>query len=102
LEDIIEKSVQFRTNIRDISRRSQSSIDKDNSKKLLFEECDDYRLQMKYLGVEIKVLFIEYCILFLNNKFFSRIDIKVQHGHLKIKNLFFGYTHIIKKKDVKL
>ena len=52
--NIIEKSVQFRANIRDISRR-QLTTDDNSSKKLLLDQCDDYRLQMKYLGVEIKV-----------------------------------------------
>ncbi len=55
LENVIEKSVQFRNNIRDINRRRRSSTEEDNSKKLLLEQCDDYRLQMKYLGIEIKV-----------------------------------------------
>jgi len=54
LENVIEKSVQFRNNIRDINRRRGSLTEEDNSKKLLLEQCDDYRLQMKYLGVEIK------------------------------------------------
>ncbi|CAF4621505.1 unnamed protein product, partial [Rotaria sp. Silwood2] len=53
LENIIEKSVQFRTDIRDICRR-RSPTDEENPKKSLLEQCDDYRLQMKYLGVEIK------------------------------------------------
>ncbi|CAF3890690.1 unnamed protein product [Rotaria sordida] len=53
LENVIEKSVQFRTNIRDICRR-RSLTDEENPKKLLLEQCDDYRSQMKYLGVEIK------------------------------------------------
>ncbi|CAF2061869.1 unnamed protein product [Rotaria magnacalcarata] len=52
LENVIEKSVQFRTNIREICRRSPS--DGVNHKKLLLEQCDDYRSQMKYLGVDIK------------------------------------------------
>jgi hypothetical protein len=55
LENVIEKSVQFRNNIRDINRRCRSTIEEDNAKKLLLEQCDDYRLQMKYLGIEIKV-----------------------------------------------
>lgn len=58
LENIVEKSVQFRDNIRNITRQRRSITDEDNSKKLLLEQCDDYRLQMKYLGVEIKVLIL--------------------------------------------
>ncbi len=54
---MIEKSVQFRNNIRDINRRRRSATEEDNSKKLLLEQCDDYRLQMKYLGIDIKVSF---------------------------------------------
>jgi hypothetical protein len=57
LENVIEKSVQFRNNIRDINRRRRSATEEDNSKKLLLEQCDDYRLQMKYLGIDIKVSF---------------------------------------------
>ncbi|CAF4330637.1 unnamed protein product, partial [Adineta steineri] len=53
LENVVEKSVQFRTNIRDISRR-RSLTDEDNPKKVILQECDDYRLQMKYLGIDIK------------------------------------------------
>ncbi|CAF0727394.1 unnamed protein product [Adineta ricciae] len=52
LENVIEKSVQFRTNIRGISRQKVASGE--SPKKQLLEQCDDYRLQMKYLGVEIK------------------------------------------------
>jgi cell fate regulator YaaT (PSP1 superfamily) len=51
---VIEKSVQFRTDIRDLTRR-RSPTNEENSKKLLLEQCDEYRLQMKYIGVEIKV-----------------------------------------------
>ena len=55
LENVIEKSVQFRDNIRDITRRKRSPTEQDNTKKLLLDQCDDYRSQLKYLGVEIKV-----------------------------------------------
>lgn len=56
LENVIEKSVQFRNNIRDITRQRRLVNEEDNSKKFILEQCDDYRLQMKYLGVDIKVL----------------------------------------------
>lgn len=55
LENVIEKSVQFRDNIRDITRKRRAENEVDNSKKLILQQCDDYRAQMKYLGVEIKV-----------------------------------------------
>lgn len=55
MENVVEKSVQFRDNIRDITRRNKSANEQDNMKKQLLEQCDDYRSQMKYLGVEIKV-----------------------------------------------
>ncbi len=71
MENVIEKSVQFRNNIRDISRRRRSPTEEDNSKKLLLEQCDDYRLQMKYIGVEIKVLFIILMIFFFNENLFQ-------------------------------
>ena len=55
---MIEKSVQFRTNIRDLSRQrrpSSAPADDNETRQALLKECDDYRLQMKYLGVEMKV-----------------------------------------------
>lgn len=55
LENVIEKSVQFRDNIRDITRRKRTPTEQDNTKTLLLDQCDDYRSQLKYLGVEIKV-----------------------------------------------
>ena len=102
---MIEKSVEFRNNIRDISRRRRrSTTEEDNSKKLLLEQCDDYRLQMKYLGVEIKVLYRSDIPTshFDEKPFLCRIDIKVQHGHLKNKEskryIFLLLFHTYREK----
>jgi hypothetical protein len=99
LENVIEKSVQFRTDIRDIIRRKSSS-NEENPKKLVLEQCDEYRLQMKYLGVEIKVLLrrLTRGLFLLMIDFYLRIDIKDQLGHLKNKKrLFFIFIFNNKK-----
>ncbi len=101
MENVIEKSVQFRNNIRDISRRRRSPTEEDNSNKLLLEQCDDYRLQMKYIGVEIKVLFIILMIFFFTEKSIlgstSRRNMVIKK---MMKKTFFssGFFYTSKKK----
>ncbi|CAF1055491.1 unnamed protein product [Didymodactylos carnosus] len=50
LTNVIEEAVQFRKNVRNISRLSTN----EDGKKTLLESCDEFRSRMKYLGVEIK------------------------------------------------
>ena len=76
--------MQFRTNIREISRRRQpSTVDEKDSKKALLEECDEYRSQMKYLGVEIKVRPSAADMHRAAHRSHSRTGIKDRRGYLK-------------------